>query len=451
MTISAVGRLRPIDVAATCPFPAAALPASVVEPASGATLHVERAWPREPGRVHLELLAPSGALVPGQWFADPQQLQQVARATPGGVLARAEQVLLQPAGADRRLTGLRALLAEPGSRLVVHRPERRAVVRRDGPATRTYAKVVRPGRSAPIVANARRVEALAGAAFDIARVVDHDPATGTVEFGELPGATLHSLGADPCWDDRALVAAWHATGRALAALHAAAGPILLGDHVENRHTVEDECAAALHWVVPAQAHGLLPSVDVSAALAPLWAGVLGRVGLLHRDLHDKQLVVDAAGRLGLLDTDTLAVGERAVDVANLLVHLRLRVAQGALTGSRGRLAADAFLDGLDPDALTLARVPAYERVTQLRLAGVYAFRPRWAHVARSLLATATEQSPPPAVEIVIPARNEERDLARSVHRLHAYLRSTFPVATRVTIADNASTDGTWQVASDLTA
>jgi putative flippase GtrA len=47
------------------------------------------------------------------------------------------------------------------------------------------------------------------------------------------------------------------------------------------------------------------------------------------------------------------------------------------------------------------------------------------------------------VEIVIPVRNEERDLASGVRRLHAFLREEFPVSTRITIADNGSTDGTW--------
>jgi putative flippase GtrA len=57
----------------------------------------------------------------------------------------------------------------------------------------------------------------------------------------------------------------------------------------------------------------------------------------------------------------------------------------------------------------------------------------------------------PQVEIVIPVRNEERDLAPSVRRLVGYLRSAFPPAARVTIADNGSTDGTWAVAQSLAA
>ena len=55
----------------------------------------------------------------------------------------------------------------------------------------------------------------------------------------------------------------------------------------------------------------------------------------------------------------------------------------------------------------------------------------------------------PAVEIVVPVLNEERVLAASVRRLHGYLTASFPYSFRITIADNGSTDGTWQVAQAL--
>jgi putative flippase GtrA len=53
------------------------------------------------------------------------------------------------------------------------------------------------------------------------------------------------------------------------------------------------------------------------------------------------------------------------------------------------------------------------------------------------------------VDIVVPVRNEERDLAPSVRRLVSYLRESFPVRARITIADNGSTDATWAIASRL--
>ncbi|MBV9214208.1 MAG: glycosyltransferase family 2 protein [Actinobacteria bacterium] len=53
---------------------------------------------------------------------------------------------------------------------------------------------------------------------------------------------------------------------------------------------------------------------------------------------------------------------------------------------------------------------------------------------------------PADVEIVLPVYNEERSLARSVRRLHSFLEGSFPFTWRITIADNASTDGTLAIA-----
>lgn len=53
------------------------------------------------------------------------------------------------------------------------------------------------------------------------------------------------------------------------------------------------------------------------------------------------------------------------------------------------------------------------------------------------------------VEIVIPVYNEEADLESSVKRLHSYLQKQFPFSATITIADNASTDGTWPLAVRL--
>jgi len=55
------------------------------------------------------------------------------------------------------------------------------------------------------------------------------------------------------------------------------------------------------------------------------------------------------------------------------------------------------------------------------------------------------------VEIVVPVRNEVEQLAASIRRLSAYLRAGFPFRTGITIADNGSSDGTWEVAEQLSA
>jgi putative flippase GtrA len=57
----------------------------------------------------------------------------------------------------------------------------------------------------------------------------------------------------------------------------------------------------------------------------------------------------------------------------------------------------------------------------------------------------------PVLDVVIPVYNEEAALADSVHRLHRYLCDNFPYPVRITIADNASVDGTPRIAAELAA
>jgi len=66
-----------------------------------------------------------------------------------------------------------------------------------------------------------------------------------------------------------------------------------------------------------------------------------------------------------------------------------------------------------------------------------------------LTGTAYAAAPDGALlEIVVPVHNEEADLARCVERLREHLRGV-PFTARITIADNASTDGTALVAHRL--
>ena len=73
------------------------------------------------------------------------------------------------------------------------------------------------------------------------------------------------------------------------------------------------------------------------------------------------------------------------------------------------------------------------------------------------MTTVTERQHLPArctatvLEVVVPVHNEETDLGPSVRRLHDYLGEHFPYPFGITIADNASTDGTPAVAAALAA
>ncbi|MEI8238810.1 MAG: bifunctional glycosyltransferase family 2/GtrA family protein [Actinomycetota bacterium] len=55
----------------------------------------------------------------------------------------------------------------------------------------------------------------------------------------------------------------------------------------------------------------------------------------------------------------------------------------------------------------------------------------------------------PVVEVVVPVYNEAHVLRHSIERLHRYLTDEFPFSWRITVADNASTDGTLDVANAL--
>lgn len=77
--------------------------------------------------------------------------------------------------------------------------------------------------------------------------------------------------------------------------------------------------------------------------------------------------------------------------------------------------------------------------------------PARAPLAVPAAAPAAPGEQPPVLDVVIPVFNEEKDLGPCVRRLHAHLARTFPYAFRITVADNASTDRTPEVAAALAA
>ncbi|MER7169147.1 dolichyl-phosphate beta-glucosyltransferase [Micromonospora sp. NPDC000207] len=64
---------------------------------------------------------------------------------------------------------------------------------------------------------------------------------------------------------------------------------------------------------------------------------------------------------------------------------------------------------------------------------------------------ARTDTPTPVLDVVVPVHNEETDLGPCVRRLHAYLTGHLPYPFRITVADNASVDGTLAVAHRLAA
>jgi Ser/Thr protein kinase RdoA (MazF antagonist) len=138
--------------------------------------------------------------------------------------------------------------------------------------------------------------------------------------------------------------------------------------------------------------------DVYPNLAPALSAALGvlerrlpvvgvtRASLVHRDFYDKQVLIGAAA-IGLLDLDTACLGDGEIDVANFCAHLALRALQS-------HTAIDAFLPlqqqfvqayrGLRPTT-NMRLVSWYLASALLRLACIYALRPRWHTLAPRLI------------------------------------------------------------------
>lgn len=307
---------------------------------------VRRAWPGTDGTLTLEVRDAAGALRAGRLGPDGLELTM--------------------AGRDRRLPGLADAAAR--GEVLVHRLHKRAVVR-DGDR---YTKVVRPGRAAGVRA-ASEAAASAATAAGIVTAPVLDASDDTVVFGRLPGRTLHDLGADGLAGWEALTHAWPAFTRGTAAV--------------GVHDAAREAATLTGWLDHLDRFDALPGhrgalrVAGERVAADLTAGRPDAVGLLHRDLHDKQVLWDpVAGRVGLLDLDTAAYGEPALDLANLAVHVDLRVLQGVLPVGVARSVA-VLLDAVaDAVGASPGRLAVHRRSARLRLACVYAFRPasaRW--------------------------------------------------------------------------
>lgn len=347
-------------------------------PAAVGVWPVLRGWPRSREHALLELDTAAGSRG-AQWFARRTDLQAAAADIPGGEVQG--PVLLHPQGADHRLPAMAARIGA-GEQIVVHRPGRRAVLRGPGPAA-PFTKVTRKRRAAGAVQRHRAVAEVLGPSARLARVLDAGP--DWFSLSALPGRTLLDLGADRHVPAHLLAAGWAALGSALAHLHTAGPQPPAG--IEADHDARAEHATTMRWLDPVLHWQLLPAVDrpeIEGLLSPLTGQSPAEAGLLHRDLHDQQILFDVdnrAGQVGLLDLDAAAWGEAALDVANVLTHLELRVRQQLLSAHRAAIAEQAFLTGLEPSATTMARVHAYRTAARLRLCAVYALRPRWRSLA----------------------------------------------------------------------
>jgi aminoglycoside phosphotransferase (APT) family kinase protein len=358
-------------------------PASVIERLSTIDvsavghLRLQRSWPQGADRLLLEYADRSGERIAGQCHADASAATEIAAGTPGARLLPALNVVLQPHGADRRLPALKRMLSAPNSTLIVHRPERRAVVRLGGKRT-TYAKILTPRRAAKAAA----AHSLAGSAAGLAvpRLVHADIDAGILEWDQLEGRALADLLTDSHVPQRALARHGAAVARAIAALHA---KTVLPDSVTS-HDAVAEVATTLEWVEAARAFTGAAFGDAEGEwVDALLASPSLEPVLIHRDLHDGQILLTDE-RAGLLDLDNVATGEAALDLANLLVHLELRHYLGT-PAARVVTTWRAVLGTYEPSTHLLERIAAYAQAARLRVACVHAFRPATALAAARLL------------------------------------------------------------------
>lgn len=345
-----------------------------------------QATPERTGRLTLRLETAPGETIEGLLFAPEAAAEfEAVRAEYAAIGARAaasEGLFVPLGGADRELPALRALLASGSPwRLVRHRLERRAVLRND--AERVHGKLFKSRKRAERAA--RTLSLVREARLPAPEVRSVDPRMPLVAVETVPGDSLLEILAGA-----GAPAACHAAGAALALL--ARAPLEAA--LPERHGVEDEFAVIDRWLGPLRT--LAPGVHAEASRlcgrlreTARRLGSAGDLAPSHRDYYDKQILL-SGGAARIVDWDSLAMADPALDAGNFLAHLALRVRQGKAPAEREEALRRAFLDGRG-DFPTRARVPFFEAAALLRIAALYALRPPHARLVPGILAAAAER------------------------------------------------------------
>ena len=311
---------------------------------------------------------------------------------------RAGQLELLRDGRDRRLPALKH--ASPLGEVVVHRAHKRAVVR----AGEHYLKIFRARQSDEAVGRHARMNELLGAGdFLTPEIVSCTP--GCLTLMALPGRSLFELGNDPAVSDALFEEAWQEWSRAWVRQHSLARapahrPTLEALPPRTAAVELENLQRIVHrWLVHA---GDIPAAQPERTAVRVAAGQTAQKLLRtdpdplvwsHGDLHDKQIfTADPGAPLGLLDFDEAGRAEAAADLANLAVHLQLRLRQHRLTAERYQTARRHVIATADELRVTPARFDAYAAATRLRLGCLYSFRPQWAALAEEFLLPDGEQA-----------------------------------------------------------
>ncbi|MDO5661280.1 MAG: phosphotransferase [Brachybacterium sp.] len=304
-----------------------------------------------------------------QWFAGVERRLDHARS-------------VLDAATDETLPPLQAALEEhPGAVPVSHRPGRRAVLRvHDSTGQQLFVKVASRGRTERARRALERAVAFESG-FRTPQVVRAEPESLT--FSALSGQPLHE--GLPT-DDGQWERAWEATADAWVRSVLASRSTLPEGTV---HGPEEETGVLRTWQRRAEAADPDGAAVRASAIerASAQLASLPRspdLVLIHRDLHDKQILWDPAVGPGLLDVDTCCLGDPALDAGNLRAHATWRRRQGLWTATQTAQAHIAIDRATTELGIPRESLMVYENATLTRLTCVYALRPRWREAALDL-------------------------------------------------------------------
>lgn len=342
---------------------------------------VTRAWPHTNGSITAEAI-------------DTNQRVRAVH------IAHTGNIDLLPYASDPLLPGL---TPEHQGVLAVHRHSKRAVVLN---ATHIY-KYVRTGKAHKIAHTWTTMSALCHQAgiytppFELSHSTPdkNNRASAYLIFPRIEGKTLHDLGNEgmpgwtaftQMWASLAQSSATHAPNTTSTPLKNAekthgqeTGKTLPQETELPLHTPKHEATVLNSWFTHARNHGLLESEELlRCAIEHTTRELLDtrqetpqeHWTTSHRDLHDKQLLWDGT-KLTLLDIDTAARAERALDLANLRAHIDLRFLQGKIHEEMHSTLMEMTAALADDMAIRPQRLHTYESASRLRLACVYSFRP----------------------------------------------------------------------------
>lgn len=312
------------------------------------------------------------------------QIAQIRVDQATGLLSRAP-------GADAKLPGLRLVhdadfaattllglgLAGPFRvDLAAHRLGKRAVLRIRHAQGTAYARLRPPGATqAQLSADRHKLlwqHLRHDTRLTLPEPLGDDAALGLSLYRALSGSAPRFRGL------RGFVEA-EAIARAIGALQTC--------HLDLRvHTVADEVATLRDWQArlalldPATADRAARRIDrLEQALndLPPCPPVI-----CHRDLHEGQVLV-RAGRAGIMDFDTLRLGDPALDLGNLQAHLIL----AGLREGRSLAAFVTATERLFP-SIPLRRIALWREAALIRLALMLSFTSEAASLPPALLAAA---------------------------------------------------------------